>query len=209
MKTRNPRKWQVYGLGEWGIDTDGLVFQNWETADFDPMELSASGLEHRCGSDLGFIDPSTIVCSLYDKNNKIIYVYNEFYKSGCQLDTVYDAMIQMNLRKSKIYMDSAEPRSIQFFRSKGLNVIPCIKGADSVKARIAFLQNHHIIIHPNCVKTIEEFSNFSYIKDKATGVFTEKTTHEFSHAIDGLGYAYSDIYTMTKLRTLDKSILNL
>jgi phage terminase large subunit len=36
-------------------------------------------------------------------------------------------------------MDSAEPRSIDFFKRKGINAVPCIKGAGSVNSRIAFL----------------------------------------------------------------------
>ena len=60
-----------------------------------------------------------------------------------------------------------------------------------------------------CFNTIKEFENFSYIKDKKTGQYTEAMTHEYSHAIDGLGYAYSDIYTQTKLKSLNKAVLNL
>lgn len=173
------------------------------------MELAAAGLERRCGSDLGFVDPTTIVCSLYDRQNKKIYIYDEFYKRGCQLDEVYEAMKTMELSRQKLYMDCAEPRSIQFFQNKGINAVPCIKGADSVKARITFLQNHEIIILPSCVNCIMEFENFAYKKDKQNGEYKEEYEHEFSHAIDGLGYAYSDIYTNTRLRTLDKSILGL
>lgn len=208
LYTRNPAKARIFCDGEWGIDSEGLVFTNWKVEEFDPMKLSASGLEHRTGSDFGFIDPSTIVDTLYDAKNKIIYVYNEFYKKGCQLDEMYQAMCDMGLGKAKIYFDSAEPRSIDFFRRKGVNAQPCIKGPDSVNARIAFLQNHQIIILPKCRDLIRELENFSYEKDKE-GKLTGKTTHEFSHAIDGLGYAYSDIYTKQKLRTLDKSILGI
>jgi phage terminase large subunit len=101
--------------------------------------LARQGLEHRCGCDFGFIDPSTVVASLYDKKNGKIYVYNEFYKSGVQLDALYDAIIDMGLGKTKIFMDSAEPGSIDFFKKKGISAYPCIKGAGSVNARIAFL----------------------------------------------------------------------
>jgi len=55
-----------------------------------------------------------------------------------------------------------------------------------------------------------ELSNFSYEKDKKTGKYTDgKYTHEFSHSIDALGYAYSDIYTRGNLHTLDKGVLGL
>lgn len=209
LYVRNPAKARIYCDGEWGNDPEGMVFKNWKVEDFDCLELSASGLEHRVGSDFGFVDPSTIVASLWDKDNKIIYVYDEFYKKGCQLDDMYKAMIDMGLRKSRIYMDSAEPRSIDYFRRQGINAVPCIKGRDSVEARIAFLQNHLIIISPKCKNVINEFENFCFLKDKKTGSYSDKMDHTYSHTIDGLGYAYSDIYTKQRLRTLDKSILGL
>lgn len=209
LYVRNPAKARIYCDGEWGNDPEGMVFKNWKVEDFDYLELSASGLEHRVGSDFGFVDPSTIVASLWDRDNKIIYVYDEFYKKGCQLDDMYKAMIDMGLRKSKIYMDSAEPRSIDYFRRQGINAVPCIKGRDSVEARIAFLQNHLIIISPKCKNVINEFENFCFLKDKKTGSYSDKMDHTYSHTIDGLGYSYSDIYTKQRLRTLDKSILGL
>ena len=209
LYVRNPAKARIYCDGQWGNDPEGMVFKNWKVEDFDYLELSASGLEHRVGSDFGFVDPSTIVASLWDKDNKIIYVYDEFYKKGCQLDDMYKAMIDMGLRKSKIYMDSAEPRSIDYFRRQGINAVPCIKGRDSVEARIAFLQNHLIIISPKCKNVINEFENFCFLKDKKTGSYSDKMDHTYSHTIDGLGYSYSDIYTKQRLRTLDKSILGL
>ena len=72
-----------------------------------------------------------------------------------------------------------------------------------------FLQDNLIIVHPKCINFITELENFSYIKSKHTGEYTEDTTHEYSHAIDACRYAYSDIYTQTKLRTLSKSVLSL
>lgn len=208
LYVRNPQKARIFCDGEWGVDSEGLVFQNFKVEEFDPQELARQGLEHRCGADFGFIDPSTVVASLYDKKNGKIYVYNEFYKRGCQLDTIYEAIISMGLGKTKIFMDSAEPRSIDFFKKKGVPAYPCIKGPNSVNARIAFLQNHQIIIHPNCKNVLMEFENFSYERNK-DGTLKESFTHEFSHAIDGLGYAYSDIYTKSGLRTMDKAVLGL
>lgn len=207
LYTRNPAKAKIYCDGEWGVPVEGLVFTNWKQEAFKLEDVA--GLERRNGSDLGFIDPTTIVSTFYDRDNKTIYVYDEFYKSGCQLDEVFNAFQKMELTKSRVYMDAAEPRSIQFFRNKGLNVLPSIKGADSVKAGISFLQNHYIIIHPKCKHLIEEMENFSYVKDKKTNEYTENTTHEYSHAIDGLRYAYSDIYTGSRLKTIDKKVLGL
>lgn len=209
MAVRNPAKYRVYGLGEWGVDTEGLVITNWRAEEFDAMALASSGLEHRCGMDLGWIDKSAILDTLYDRGNNIIYVFNEFYKSGCQPSELAAAIKDMNLAKSKIKIDAAEPRTIQFFRNEGINAEACAKGKDSVKAGLMFLQDNLIIVHPKCQNFITELENFSYIKSKITGEYTEDTTHEFSHAIDACRYAYSDIYTNKKMKTISKATLSL
>ena len=209
MAIRNPQKYKVFGLGEWGIDSEGLVLTNWRAEEFDAMALAASGLEHRAGMDIGYIDKTAIIDTLYDKANKTIYVFNEFYKSGCQLSEIAQAAKDMNLTKTKLYVDSAEPRSIQYFKTQGINAVGANKGKDSVKAGIMFLQDNLIIVHPKCKSFIMELENFSYIKSKQTGEWTEDTTHEFSHSIDACRYAYSDIYTQTKLKTMNKAVLGL
>ena len=209
MEIRNPEKYRVYGRGEWGVDSSGLVIKNWKTEAFDAMALAAAGLEHRAGMDLGWIDKSAIIDTLYDKANHTIYVFNEFYKSGCQPSELAAAIKDMNLAKSKIKVDAAEPRTIQFFRNEGINAEGAAKGKDSVKAGLMFLQDNLIIVHPKCQNFITELENFSYIKSKQTGEWTEDTTHEWSHAIDACRYAYSDIYTNKQLKTLSKTSLSL
>ena len=209
MAIRNPAKYRIYGRGEWGVDVEGLVIQNWRSEEFDPMQLAALGYEHRAGMDLGWVDKSAIIDTLYDRQNKTIYVFNEFYKSGCQLSELANAIKDMNLNKTKVYVDSAEARSIAYFKQEGLRAEACKKGGGSVKAGLMFLQDNLIIVHPSCKSFITELENFSYIKSKQTGEWTEDTTHEWSHAIDACRYAYSDIYTQQKMKTMNKAALGL
>lgn len=209
MITRNPQKARVFVFGEWGVDAEGLVITNWRKEAFNAMELAAAGLEHRAGLDLGWIDKTAIIDSLYDRENKTIYVFNEYYKSGSQLSEIAAAIKEMDLTKTKVYVDAAEPRSIQYFRNEGINAVACSKGKDSIKAGLMFLQDNLIIVSPNCENFVNELENFSYIKSKQTGEYTEDTTHEFSHAIDALRYAYSDIYCNKKLGSISKGVFSL
>lgn len=209
LYTRNPAKARIFCDGEWGVDAEGLVITNWRKQDFDAMELAARGYEPRYGVDLGWVDKTAIILSLYDKENKTIYVFKEFYRSGCQLAEIAAAAKDMGVGKTKLFVDAAEPRSIQYFRNEGLNAIGCSKGKDSVKAGLMFLQDMLIVVHPSCKNFIMELENFSYIKSKMTGLYTEETTHEYSHAIDAARYAYSDIYTSTKLKTLNKATFSI
>ena len=209
METRNPAKYRVFGRGEWGVDAEGLVITNWRQEEFNAMELAAKGYELRYGLDLGFVDSTAAIFSLYDKENHTIYVFDEYYKSGSQLSDIVVALRNMEIGKTRLFVDNAEPRSIQYFRNEGINAAPCAKGKDSVKASLMFLQDNHIVVHPKCVNMIMELENFSYIKSKLTGEYTEDTTHEYSHAISGLRYAYSDIYTNTKIKTMNKAAFSL
>lgn len=203
----NPHYYKVYVLGEFAT-LEGLVFNNWKKEDFDHMKL-AQTLEHRTGLDLGWVDKSAIIDTLYDRANKTIYIFNEFYKSGQLISDITRAVENMGLKKSKIFVDAAEPRTIQTLRNNGINAVASIKGQDSVKAGIMFLQDHLLVVHPRCINFIMELENFSYIKSKQTGEWTEETTHEYSHAIDACRYAYSDIYSNKKVKTMSKSALGL
>ena len=210
MAIRNPAKYKIFGLGEWGVNTDGLVITNFRVEAFDAMELAAKGYEHRCGMDIGWVDPTAITNSLYDKENKTIYVFEEFYKSGCQLEDIAKAIKDMSINKTKLYVDASEPRTIQYLKNEGINATGCIKNKDSVKAGYMFLQDHLIIVNPSCVNVIMEFENLCYKRSKITGEYTEEfEDHSYTHACDSIRYAYSDIYTNTKLKTLDKSMLGL
>ena len=209
MYKRNPAKARIFCDGEWGVDAEGLVITNWRKEEFDAMALAAAGLEHRAGIDLGWVDKTAIIDTLYDKENKRIYVFNEFYRSGCQLSDISSAIGDMKLKKTKIYVDSAEPRSIQYFKNEGINAVACSKGKDSVKAGLMFLQDNEIVVLPKCQNFITELENFSYIKSKQTGEWTEDTTHEWSHAIDACRYAYSDIYSNKRIKTLNKDVLRI
>lgn len=207
MAVRNPAKYRVYGLGEWGVNLDAKVFKNYKVEEFDEMELAAKGLEHRAGMDIGWVDKSAAINTLYDKENKTIYVFDEFYKSGCQLDELSNALKNMNLTKTRVYVDSAEPRTIQYFKNEGIKAEGSKKGKDSVKAGYMFLQDNLIIIHPRCENLIIDFDNLLYKKSKITGEYTEEfESHDYTHGCDALRYAYSDIYTNRKLKSLDKNL---
>lgn len=201
----NPRKAEVFVKGNWGALVDDLVYPNHEIRDFDIIELlQNNALEVRCGMDMGFVDPTAIVTTLYDKENSTIYIIDEYYKRGATLDDAADAIInKMKIKKHKIYVDSADPRAIKYYSSRGIRAEGAKKGKNSVQTGITFLQNHKIVCHDKCKNVAAELENFVYLKDKATGQLCEdKTDHDFSHALDALRYAYSDLYTSKKFRII-------
>ena len=200
MYRTNPNKARVFCDGEWGADVEGLVYKNHILSDFDINELIKKGLEVRVGIDWGFVDPTTVVVSLFDKAKKEIYVIGEFYKRGATLEEIKEGIVMLGVSKQKMYCDGAEPDKVDYLRRNGFNAVSAKKGAGSVKAGISFLQDMRIICHESCVNVAAELGNYVYLKDKKTGQYIEDSyDHDFSHTMDALRYSYSDLYSAARL----------
>ena len=200
MYRTNPNKARVFCDGNWGADVEGLVYKNHVLSDFDINELIRQGLEVRVGIDWGFVDPTTVVVSLFDKPKKEIYIIGEFYKRGATLEEIKDGIIGLGISKQKMYCDGAEPDKVDYLRRNGFNAVSAKKGAGSVKAGISFLQDMKIICHESCVNVAAELENYVYLKDKKTGQYIEDSyDHDFSHTMDALRYSYSDLYSAARL----------
>ena len=60
MKKNNPRRYQVAGLGNWGI-VDGLVYENWKEEKFELNTIR--NLDSAFGLDFGYTnDPTALFC---------------------------------------------------------------------------------------------------------------------------------------------------
>lgn len=190
MKKNNPRRYQVAGLGNWGI-VDGLVYENWEEKGFDLEEIKRlPGVVSRFGIDFGYTnDPTALFCGMLDKNNATLYVFDEMYKTGMQNKAIYNETERMGYAKEIITADSAEPKSIDNLYDYGMRRIrPARKGPDSVMNGVDYIQGLKIIIHPRCVNFITEISNYTWQEDKF-GKKLNKPIDSFNHLMDAMRYA--------------------
>lgn len=190
MKEQNPRRYQVAGLGNWGI-VDGLIYENWHEERFDIDAVRAMpGIKSVFGMDFGYTnDPSTLFCGLFDKENKVLYVFDEMYGYGMSNEKIFNTVDAMGYRKEKIVADSASPKDIAELRQLGLtHIMPARKGKDSINNGIQFLQNYKILIHPQCVNFLTEISNYTWDKDKF-GNAVNKPIDDFNRLMDAMRYA--------------------
>ncbi len=193
MKKNNPRRYKVAGLGEWGI-VEGLVFENWEEKLFDIEAVKKiAAIKSAFGLDFGYTnDPSALWCGLVDLKEKVIYVFDELYKTGLSNEAIYSNIDGMGFRKERIRADSAEPKSIDRLRELGLsNIRAARKGKDSVNNGIDYIQDFKIVIHPRCVNFLTEISNYTWDKDKF-GKKINKPIDDFNHLMDAMRYALED-----------------
>ncbi len=187
MKKNNPRRYQVAGLGNWGI-VDGLVYENWKEEKFDIEKIR--NLESAFGLDFGYTnDPTALFCGAIDLQNKKIYVYDELYEKGMSNKNIYEKIKQMGYSKEKITADNAEPKSIDELYSLGLRrITSAVKGKDSINNGIQYIQDFEIIIHPECVNFITEISNYTWDEDKF-GNKINKPIDDFNHLMDAMRYS--------------------
>lgn len=189
MKINNPRRYQVAGLGNWGI-VDGLVYENWKEKEFDLNQVR--NFKTIAGLDFGYTnDPSAFLIGFIDTNNKNIYIYDEMYKKGLSNREIKETIENMGYLKERITADSAEPKSIDELNYLGLRVKGAKKGKDSILNGIQFIQDYKIIIHPRCVNFITEISNYSWDEDKF-GNKLNKPIDDFNHLMDAMRYAIED-----------------
>lgn len=189
MQKNNPRRYRIEGDGEWGI-AEGLIYEKVKVEDFNVDDIrKIPGVISAFGLDFGFTDPNALTCSIVDSTNMIIYVFDEWYRTGVTNKVIAEAIKEKGYGGQRIVCDSAEPKSIQELCDEGIKAEESRKGKDSVNHGIQLIQNYTIVVHSrNCPEFQREISNYCWAKDK-DGKPTDKPDHEFSHGMDSMRYA--------------------
>lgn len=204
MKEKNPRRYQVAGLGNWGI-VDGLVYENWKEEEFTLDQVI--DCESINGIDFGYTnDPAAVFIGFIDTEHKKLYVWDEIYKKGLSNKKLYEEIESSHYQKKSFTADCAEPKSIDELRGYGLRVEKSQKGKDSITHGIQYIQDFEIIIHPRCVNFITEIGNYTWDEDRL-GNKINRPIDDFNHLMDAMRYAVEK-YTFgrVKLRTFKGGI---
>lgn len=199
MKIRNPRRYKIEGLGDWGI-SEGLIYENWTLEDFDISKLmylnNANGervYRRLFGLDFGFSnDPAAVMAMLGNRDQQVLYIYDEIYEPKLTNSQLADRIKYKGWANAKIKADCSEPKSIKELRDYGIKrVYPCKKGADSLKAGIRRLQDYQLIVHPTCTNTIIELNNYAW--DVKDGLITSKPIDDYNHLMDAMRYGSEEM----------------
>lgn len=187
MKRNNPRRYNVAGLGNWGV-VDGLIYEKWTEENFTLKELPPDA-QSAFGLDFGYTnDPSTLFCGFISVDERKLYVWDEMYKTGLSNRAIYNEVTRMGYGKERITADSAEPKSIDELKGMGLRITGAKKGKDSIRNGIQWIQDLEIIIHPRCVNFLTEISQYQWKKDKF-GKSLNEPEGDNDHLMDAMRYA--------------------
>lgn len=209
MKETNYRKYEVAGLGNWGI-AEGLVYENWQVLEFDPDKLGMvdesdgqSGTpaptnwqyKHYFGLDYGYTnDPTAFIAFVVNPITKELFIYDEHYEVKMLNSDIADMIKRKGFAKERIRADCAEPKSNDDLRRLGISrILPSVKGKDSIINGISKIQEYKIYVKPSCKNTIMELGSYCWKKDKVTEAGLNEPEDKDNHLMDALRYAFYDV----------------
>ncbi len=202
MKERNPAYYRIYALGEFAT-LDKLVFPSITNRIIPEKEVE--GLPLWVGMDFGYTnDPTAINWGRLNKAEYKLYICGEFDRKGMTNDVIAKTLEDLGLAKEIIIADSAEPKSIAEIKKLGIRRIKgSVKGPDSIKNGIDRMQRYEIIVDPRCTNTIEEFENYTWVRDRKTGEYINQPIDTYNHHIDAIRYGTQDVMAK-KIRTREE-----
>ena len=191
--------YQVYCLGNWGSISKARVFHNVVVENFPGADRPLLEYQNiRYGQDYGFVHASTLVgCGFKDGD---LYIFEEYYYKERTNGQFIKEVNNVGFDKTKLITgDSAEPDRIKEWNDAGYRVIGAVKGKNSLKDGIDYLQNMpKIHIHKTkCPNASREFLNYKR-RELKDGTITEEFVELDDDTISGVRYALEDLRLMSK-----------
>lgn len=196
LKNVNPRAYEHEYLGV-PVGTGGEVFTNLEIRTITDEELSHFDQIYM-GIDWGWYpDPFQWVKVHYDANRRKLYFMDEFRAKKMSNRDTWDHLVKEHHVNSQdlITADSAEPKSVGDYRSYGSLCRGAVKGPDSVRYGMKWLQSLvAIVIDPARTPNVaKEFREYEYERNKDDEVVSGYPDAN-NHSIDATRYALERYY---------------
>ena len=154
--------WKVYGLGLRGAAKE-IIYTQWKYCDELPL-----GGDVFYGLDFGFTHPMSLVKVVHKDGCN--YVQELIYQSNMTLSDLIGRMKDLNIGRSPIYCDSAEPKSIEEIYRSGFNAK---KAEKDVWGGILKVKSYPLFITKNSHNGAKELGSYKWKKDKNDQIIEE------------------------------------
>ena len=179
-RDKRPALYKHKWLGE-PSSSERKIYKDWAIIE----ELPHEARLERYGLDFGYSNDPTAIVGLYKYNGGFI-LDEVTYLKGLSNKQIAD--ILKNIDRALVIADSAEPKSIDEIKSYGINILPCVKGKDSINQGIQYVQDQKISVTKRSSNLIQEYNKYLWQVDKL-----DKTINVpeggYDHLMDALRYA--------------------
>lgn len=147
----------------------------------------------RVGMDFGFEESYNAIIRLaVDHEKKYLYIYWEYYKNKMTDDKTAEEIKEFKKTKELIKADSAEPKTIQYYKQKGFRMEGAKKFPGS---RLQYTKKvkrfKKIICSDWCTNTVYELKDLTYAKDKNGEIISDEFNID-PHTLSAIWYALDD-----------------
>lgn len=187
LRRINERAYRHVYLGEI-TGNGGTVFPNVQKVKLTDEQIKSFD-NLRWGCDFGLRDPTVLIGMQYEPSMHKLIIFDEIYKPDMTLDQMDVEFRAHHFGYEYIVADCAGATLITSLRARGLDIIPCKKGSDSIMAGVKWLQSLTAIEidADRCPNAYREFINYEYEKNKM-GEFTGRLPDKDNHAVDATRY---------------------
>lgn len=206
LKIYDPDLHRVAREGKYGTNGKKVLPQFSKVPHAEVME-AINGIRKplfRNGMDFGFSDSYNAVLRMaIDTENHYLYIYWEYYKNDMTDDETIVDLEEFRQSGELVIADSAEPKTIRYYKKQGFNMKGAIKFPGSRLANIKKVKRFKkIICSEECENTIHELENLVYKKDRSGNTINDEFNidpHTFSAVWYGLdGYEVENLKESAK-----------
>lgn len=196
LREINPRAYEHEYLGN-AVGTGGEVFENLDIRAITNDEIDSFDYTYM-GLDFGWYpDPAHWVKLCYNPAQLTVYIYDELRVNKTSNAELWNMLVMKKgvTGGDLITADSAEPKSVADLKDYGSLCRGAIKGPDSVKYSMKWLQSlKKIVIDPaRCPHTAREFANYEYERTPDGEVMSGFPDAD-NHSIDAVRYALNPVW---------------
>ncbi|EFV72876.1 PBSX family phage terminase large subunit [Bacillus licheniformis] len=200
LKSHDPDLYRIARKGRFGVNGK-LVLPQFEVMEHEKVMNSIRAIDRpilKNGMDFGFVDSyNALVRMAIDHNQKILYIYWQYYKNDTTDDKTAEDL--KDLKRVLIKADSAEPKTIRFFRQQGFRMKAAKKFQGS---RLQYTKKvkrfKKIICSDQCPDVIRELKDLTFAVDKDGNVIEDEFNID-PHTFSAIWYGLDD-YEVSSLK---------
>ncbi|MGE6260881.1 PBSX family phage terminase large subunit [Heyndrickxia sporothermodurans] len=195
MKDYDPDLYRIARKGRFGVN--GVrVFPQFEEMSHEKVMAAIENIRKpikRAGMDFGFVTSYNALLRLaVDHEKKYLYIYWEYYKNQMTDDETVEEIKEFKVSGELIKGDSAEPKTIKYYRKQGFNMV----GAKKFKgSRLQYTKKikrfKKIFCSDRCTNAIYELKDLTYAVDSHGDIKEDEFTID-PHTLSAIWYALDD-----------------
>ncbi|MEH6974403.1 PBSX family phage terminase large subunit [Bacillus sp. FSL K6-0138] len=200
LKTHDPDLYRIARKGRFGVNGK-LVLPQFEVMGHEEVMKAIRAIDRpilKNGMDFGFVDSyNALVRMAIDHKEKILYIYWQYYKNDTTDDKTAEDL--KDLKRVLIKADSAEPKTIRFFRQQGF----LMKAAKKFQgSRLQYTKKvkrfKKIICSDQCPDVIRELKDLTFAVDKDGNIIEDEFNID-PHTFSAIWYGLDD-YEVSNLK---------